>query len=62
MEEANNELVGLEAVRIETGYEYGPEYWDVIIRIYLLNEAITNAIDEIKNERDNNEILNKGSR
>lgn len=52
MEEANNELVGLENVIITDDWKYGAEYWDVIIRCYLLNEAINNAIEEIKEERD----------
>lgn len=50
MEEANDEIVGLENVIITSNWEFGAEYWDVTIRCYLLNQAIIKAIDEIKEE------------
>ena len=35
---------------ISTGYEHGPEWWDVLIRCYLLGEAITEALNECEKE------------
>ena len=45
-------MVGLDNVIISENWQYGAEYWDVIIRCYLLNQAIQNAIDEIKEENE----------
>lgn len=36
--------------RFSTGYKYGPEYWDVSIRCYLLPEAIQKALEELREE------------
>lgn len=37
---------GMEQPVIGDGWEYGPEYWDVTIRCYLLADAIARALDE----------------
>lgn len=37
---------GMEQPVIGDGWEYGPEYWDVTIRCYLLADAVARALDE----------------
>lgn len=47
--EETAEAFGIEPT-IATGYEHGAEWWDCSIRCYLLNQAITKALDEIEAE------------
>lgn len=35
---------------ISTGWEHGAEWWDCLIRCYLLPQAISQALDEIEEE------------
>ena len=36
--------------KISAGYEFGPEYWDVSIRCYLLAESIEKAVEDFEAE------------
>lgn len=45
--EAAAEAFGI-SPEIHTGYQQGPEYWDVTIRCYLLPDAISAALDEME--------------
>ena len=47
--EETAEAFGIEPV-ISSDYKNGPEYWDVSIRCYLLNQAIENALDRLEEE------------
>lgn len=38
--------------KISSGYEFGPEYWDVSIRCYLLAESIEKAIEDLEAEEE----------
>ena len=49
MVEAAEEF-GMEEPVIDDGWRYGPEYWDVTIRCYLLAEAIARALDDCEAE------------
>ena len=40
---------GIDAT-VSSGYEHGPEWWDVSIRCCLLGEAIEEALDELEEE------------
>lgn len=41
--------------RISDCYQYGAEYWDVTIRCYLLAQAITDAIEILKEKKGEND-------
>jgi len=50
---------GFEPV-VKSGYEYGPEWWDVSIRCYYLGQAISEALDDMETEGlfdESNEII-----
>lgn len=55
--EVANEF-GIEPI-ISDGYENGPEYWDVSIRCYLLSQAIDAALDELEDDEEITEIMDR---
>ena len=42
------EAFGLGKPYLDTGYEFGAEYWDVTIRCYLLSEMLGEVIEELE--------------